>query len=107
MARAAEETHRSASSPLTEYERMHLIRHFPVEKDRRYHQLVERQALGTLTAAERAELQRLVDEAEQLSIENARALLRHRDPSAFAALQKRADATGRPSRSTSARSQHA
>jgi hypothetical protein len=106
MARAVLETPHSAA-PLTEYERTHVIRRLPAERDQRYRALAEKQSRGMLTASERDELGRLVDESERLSIENAQALLRHRDPAAFAALRKRAARTGRRSTDASAKSQQA
>lgn len=106
MARAVLETPHAASL-LTEYERAHVIRHLPAEQDQRYRTLAEKQSRGVLTASERDELRRLVDESERLSIENAQALLHHRDPGAFAALRKRAARTGRRSKDASVKSHQA
>ncbi|MBI3970378.1 MAG: hypothetical protein HY332_03735 [Chloroflexi bacterium] len=55
------------------------------QKDRRYHELAEKLDQGILSPKERNELRALAEEAAQLTLENARALLRHRDPAAYAA----------------------
>lgn len=75
----------SHSGTLTPYEQRHVIRRLPPESDRRYRELAEKQDRGILAPAERAEMRALAAEAEQLTLENARALLRHRSPDAFAA----------------------
>ena len=106
MARVTLEEPRPAAASLTDYERTHVIRRLPAEKDRRYRELAEKQSLGPLTSSERAELHRLADESERLSLENAQSLLRHRDPAAFAALQERIRAAERPPKSTPAKPQH-
>jgi hypothetical protein len=56
------------------------------EKNRRYGELASKRDRGPLTAAEKAEMTALVRESEELMLENARALLRHRDPLAYAAI---------------------
>jgi hypothetical protein len=47
---------------------------FPAAKQRRLHQLLEKNGEGTITAREKAKLQQLVAEAEQLMVANARRL---------------------------------
>lgn len=62
-----------------------VLRRTSPEQDRRYRELAERLDAGLLTAEEQQELEALIADTEQLMLENSRALLRHRDPKAFAA----------------------
>jgi hypothetical protein len=75
-----------APGDITDYERTHILRHMPDAASRRYEELNAKRAKQALTAAERAEFQNLVAASEQLALENAGALLRHRDPAAYEAL---------------------
>ena len=85
MVRAYTSTQGQATGPVTAYEEAHVIRQLAPEKDERYRDLAAKMSQGTLTTNERSELRALVQESEQLALENARALLRHRDPDAYAA----------------------
>jgi hypothetical protein len=49
---------------------------FPVGKQRRLDELLEKNSEGTITPAEKARLEQLVAEAEQLMVTNARLLAR-------------------------------
>jgi hypothetical protein len=57
------------------------LRKFPVAKQRRMDELLDKNREGVITAAERSRLEQLVAEAEQLMVANARLLARfsHRD----------------------------
>jgi hypothetical protein len=68
------------------------------EKSRRYEELAEKLDRGVLTREERAELRALAAESEQLTLDNARALLRHRDPAAYVAALAAERRTIRPGR---------
>src|SRR5262245_45410808 len=48
---------------------------FPVGKQRRLHRLLEKNSAGTITPTEKAKLQRLVTEAEELIVANAKRLV--------------------------------
>ncbi len=85
MVRAYTPTRDGATGQVTPFEEAHVIRHMAPERDQRYRDLVERMREGTLTPKERLELRTLVQESEQLAVENARAMLRHRDPDAYTA----------------------
>ena len=50
------------------------IEKFPAAKQRRMDQLLEKNCAGTITAREKARLEQLVSEAEQLMVVNARRL---------------------------------
>jgi hypothetical protein len=50
------------------------VQKFPVAKQRRLDQLLDKNSAGTITAKEKAALERLVAEAEQLMVDNARRL---------------------------------
>ena len=67
------------------------IKRLAKKKQNRLDRLADRNTEGALTAAERAELYRLVAEARQLAMENAQALVRAQRPELF-------DASGRPLR---------
>jgi hypothetical protein len=51
------------------------IEKFPVAKQRRIDQLLEKNSEGTITLREKAKLEQLVTEAEQLMVGNARRLV--------------------------------
>ena len=51
-----------------------LRRKFPVAKQRRLDELLDKNREGVITAAERTRLERLVAEAEELMVANARQL---------------------------------
>ena len=90
MARAFERTDTRASDvPAATNSRevvgARVLRRTSPEQDRRYHELADKLDAGRLTAEEQHELETLIAEMEQLMLENSRALLRHRDPEAFAA----------------------
>jgi hypothetical protein len=59
------------------------LRKEPPETTRRYRELADKLSTGTLTPAERQELEALVAASERLSLENARALLRRRKPETY------------------------
>jgi hypothetical protein len=50
------------------------LRKFPAAKQRRLDELLEKNSVGTITDSERARLEQLVCEAEQLMVANARLL---------------------------------
>ena len=50
------------------------LRKFPVAKQRRLDELLDKNREGVITAAERSRLEQLVAEAEQLMVANARLL---------------------------------
>ncbi len=50
------------------------LQRFPAAKQRRLDQLLEKNSEGTITPKEKAKLQELVAQAEQLMVENARRL---------------------------------
>ena len=49
---------------------------FPVHKQRRLHALLDKNSEGTITAREKATLEKLVAEAERLMVANAKRLAR-------------------------------
>ena len=59
------------------------LKSFPSQNQHRLDALADKNVEGRLTRAERAELRRLVDEAQRLSVENARALVRAQRPALF------------------------
>ncbi len=84
MARVGVHEEAAVVGPVTDYEARHVIRSFPPEKEQRYAALAAKRDAGSLTADERAELRLLIAASEQLTIDNARALLRYRSPEAYA-----------------------
>lgn len=52
------------------------VKAFPAAKQRQLDALLDKNSEGTITAAERARLERLVAEAERLMVENAKRLAR-------------------------------
>ena len=52
------------------------VKEFPASKQRRLDELLEKNSEGTITPPEKARLERLVAEAEQLMVANARLLAR-------------------------------
>ena len=52
------------------------VKEFPATKQRRLDELLEKNSEGTITPAEKARLQQLVAEAEQLMVANAQLLAR-------------------------------
>jgi hypothetical protein len=62
------------------------------------HELARRNNDGLLSDDERRELARLVQQASVLMLENARALLRHRDPAAYEAALAEEQGPGHRSR---------
>jgi hypothetical protein len=84
MARAHVHAEAQAVGPVTDYEAGHIIRALPPEKEQRYAALAAKRDGGSLSAGEHAELRALIAESEQLMLDNARALLRYRNPLAYA-----------------------
>jgi hypothetical protein len=58
------------------------IQKFPAAKQRRMDALLEKNSEGTITARERASLEKLVEEAESLAITNGKRLARFSEQSA-------------------------
>lgn len=90
MARGQAQAPREVAGPAaphdaTPYEQAHVIRRMDPASEARMHELAERHNEGQLTAEELAEYDRLIQQAEELTLGNARALLRHRNPAAYAA----------------------
>lgn len=101
MVRVGSRTQTRLTGPITADEETHVIRHMPPELEARMHELARRHNQGQLPHDELAEFDALVRQAEELTLENARALLRHRDAAAYAAALAeeqrilRREATGR------------
>ena len=85
MARAQARPGQQATGPITPHEEAHVIRRLPPEVEARMHELAGRNNEGLLTQEEHREYDQLVQQASELMLENARALLRHRDPAAHEA----------------------
>jgi hypothetical protein len=85
MARAQARSEAQSLGPITPYEEAHVIRRFTPETEARMHDLARRHNDGLLSGEERRELDHLVEQASELMLENARALLRHRHPDCYEA----------------------
>lgn len=85
MARAHVRPEPQATGSVTPYEDEHVIRRLPPDVEARMHELAGRHSDGLLSMEERLEFDRLTQQALELMLTNARALLRHRDPAAYEA----------------------
>jgi len=63
------------------------VRWMPEAAEARMHELALKQSAGTIAEAEQAEYAALVEQAQALMVQNARALSRRHGPAAYAAAQ--------------------